>query len=181
MGRHLMAERTRLPYRRASLIFDLESGGLRYTASVSRFYDGRVAEVFLQDHKPGSQSDANARDSAVAASLALQFGCPLRVLQRAILRDPTGRAFTPLGVALDVIAELESEWPAELVAEVAAAPCRRVAAALIGCNQDALDSLPDHKREALLTELQDVIAELPDDTDTLAELPQRSCESPRGG
>src|SRR5262245_42005405 len=115
MGRHLMAERARLPYRRESLIFDLESGGLRYTATVLRFPDGRVAQVFLQHHKFGSQSDANARDSAAAASLALRFGCPLSVLQSAILRDPSGRACTPLGAALDVIAELASEWPAELV------------------------------------------------------------------
>ena len=27
----------------------------------------RVAEIFLQNHKPGSQSDSNARDTAVAA------------------------------------------------------------------------------------------------------------------
>ena len=60
-------------------------------------------EVFLQNHKPGSQSDSNARDAAVAASLALQFGCPLEVLQRALLRDSRGRPSTPLGAALDKI------------------------------------------------------------------------------
>ena len=61
------------------------------------------------DHnKPGSQSDANARDAAVAASLALQFGCPLHVLQRAVLRDPQGRPSTALGAALDLIIEDEA-------------------------------------------------------------------------
>ena len=55
-----------------------------------------VAGVFLQDRKPASQSDANARDSAIAASLALQFGCPLHVLRRALLCDAQGRASTPL-------------------------------------------------------------------------------------
>jgi hypothetical protein len=39
----------------------------------------------------------------VAASLALQFGCPLHVLQRAVLRDPQGRPSTALGAALDLI------------------------------------------------------------------------------
>jgi hypothetical protein len=96
--------RERLANRRASTVFDFEVGALKYTASVSRFADGRVAEVFLQNHKPGSQSDSNARDAAVAASLALQFGCPLETLRRALLRDSQGRASTPVGAALDLIA-----------------------------------------------------------------------------
>jgi hypothetical protein len=95
--------RDRLPNRRASTSFDFEVAGLRYTATFSRA-GGRVLEVFIQNHKPASQSDSNARDSAIAASLALQFGCPLDVLRRALLRDSHGRASTPLGVALDLIA-----------------------------------------------------------------------------
>jgi len=94
--------RERLRNRRRSETFTLELHGLHYVASFSRFDDGR--EVFLQDRKPASQSDANARDSAIAASLALQFGCPLDVLRRALLRDAQGRASTPLGVALDIVA-----------------------------------------------------------------------------
>ena len=96
--------RERLRNRRRSETFALELHGLHYVASFSRFDDGRVAEVFLQDRKPASQSDANARDSAIAASLAPQFGCPLDVLRRALLRDAHGNASTPLGVALDIVA-----------------------------------------------------------------------------
>jgi ribonucleoside-diphosphate reductase alpha chain len=99
------SNRERLPNRRASTTFELELHGLRYTASFSCFANGRIAELFVQNHKPGSQSDANARDAAVAASLALQFGCPLHLLQRALLRDSQGRASSPLGAALDAIAE----------------------------------------------------------------------------
>jgi hypothetical protein len=99
-----MTGRERLPNRRPSIVFEIELHGLHYTASVSHFTDGRPAEIFLQNHKPGSQSDANARDSAVAASLALQFGCPLEVLRRAVLRDPRGAPSTPLGCALDRLA-----------------------------------------------------------------------------
>src|SRR5262245_55789367 len=102
-----MTARERLRNRRLSESFTLELHGLRYIASFSRFDDGRLAEVFLQNHKPASQSDSNARDSAIAASLALQYGCPLDVLRRALLRDAHGRASTPLGVALDIIAENE--------------------------------------------------------------------------
>ena len=87
-----MTSRERLPNRRWSETFTLELHGLHYLASFSRFDDGRVAEVFLQDHKPASQSDSNARDSAIAASLALQYGCALD----ALLCDAQGRASTPL-------------------------------------------------------------------------------------
>ena len=100
-----MTQRERLPNRRASEGFELELDGLHYTATFSRFADGRVAEVFLQNHKSASQSDSNARDSAIAASLALQHGCPLEVLRKALLRDARGSAETPLGCALDKIAE----------------------------------------------------------------------------
>jgi ribonucleoside-diphosphate reductase alpha chain len=42
-----------------------------------------------------------ASDAAIAASLALQFGCPAEVLRRALKRDGQGKASSPLGVALD--------------------------------------------------------------------------------
>jgi len=99
--------RERLRDRRLSETFTLELHGLRYVASFSRFDDGRVAEVFLQNHKSTSQSDSNARDSAIAASLALQHGCSLETLRRALLRDAQGNASTPLGAALDIIAASE--------------------------------------------------------------------------
>ena len=98
-----MTTRERLPNRRHSASLNLELHGLQYTVTFSRFADDRIAEVFLQNHKPGSQSNSNARDAAVAASLALQFGCPLDVLRRALLRVPS----TPLGAALDLLAERE--------------------------------------------------------------------------
>ena len=66
-----MTARERLPNRRASESFTFECGGLRYHATVSYFADGRIGEVFITNIKPSSQSDVNARDAAVAASLAL--------------------------------------------------------------------------------------------------------------
>jgi ribonucleoside-diphosphate reductase alpha chain len=96
-----MTVRERLPNRRASESFTFEYGGLRYHATISYFADGRVGELFITNTKPSSQSDVNARDAAVAASLALQFGCPIDVLRKALLRDPRGVASSPLGSALD--------------------------------------------------------------------------------
>jgi hypothetical protein len=103
-----MRERQRLTNRRISETFELEVGGLRYTATVGRYADGTIGEIFLQNHKRGSASDADARDAAVAASLALQFGCPVETLQCALLRDSHGRPSTPLGAAIDIIAERQS-------------------------------------------------------------------------
>jgi hypothetical protein len=97
--------RRRLPNRRASITFDLEAQGLWFTCTASRYADGRPAEDFLSNTKPSSQSDVNARDAAIAASLAFQFGCPLETLRRALLRDPQGRACGPLAAALDRLAE----------------------------------------------------------------------------
>src|SRR5262245_37977171 len=61
--------------------------------------------------------------------------------------------------------ELRSEltgWPADLVAEVAAAPCRDVAGRLIALRTDAIAVLPDDVLELLNTTLQDTLAELPE-------------------
>jgi hypothetical protein len=97
--------REHLPNRRASETFDFQVEGLRYCATVSHFADGRIGEIFIGNHKVGSQCDTNVRDAALAASLALQHGCPLDVLRGALLRDVRGKAATPLGVALDLVGE----------------------------------------------------------------------------
>jgi hypothetical protein len=99
-----MSGRLRLPSRRASEIFELEAGGLRYTASVSRFADGTPGELFLSNHKSNSAADTNARDAAIAFSFAVQHGADAEAIRRALSRDAQGRALGPLGVALDIVA-----------------------------------------------------------------------------
>lgn len=101
--------RHRLPNRRASETFDLEAQGLKFTCTVSRFPDGSLAEIFLQNHKAGSMAGINAQDAAVVCSLALQHGVPLDVIRRALMRDGSGRASGPLATALDLLAEREGE------------------------------------------------------------------------
>jgi ribonucleoside-diphosphate reductase alpha chain len=99
--------RERLPNRRRSQSFSFECSGLRYTATASWFDDGRLGEVFVGNHRADSHADACAKDAAILASLALQYGAPLDVLRRALLRDSHGRPSTPIGCALDIIAG----WP----------------------------------------------------------------------
>ena len=100
--------RQRLIDRRASTVFCFRCNSLRYTASASWFDDGRLGEVFVGNHRADSHADSCAKDAAILASLALQFGAPLDVLRRALLRDAQGRPSTPLGVALDLLAESEA-------------------------------------------------------------------------
>jgi hypothetical protein len=95
--------RRRLPNRRPAETLELECAGLRYTCTVGRYRDGSVAELFINNHKSNSASDANARDAAIVCSLALQNGVPLETIRRALLRDSQGRPSTPLGCALDLI------------------------------------------------------------------------------
>ena len=97
--------RQRLPNRRASTSFDIEVSGRRYRCTASFFADGNLGEIFLSNNKAGSDSDCAARDSAVVASIALQFGVPLDVIRKALMRDSRGRPNGPLGVALDLIAK----------------------------------------------------------------------------
>jgi hypothetical protein len=100
-----MSSRQRLSNRRRNVNFDLEVAGLRYTASVSLFPDGRIAELFLCNHKSNSAADTNARDSAIVFSIAVQHGADPEVIRRALCRDSNGNASGPLGAALDAISE----------------------------------------------------------------------------
>ena len=99
--------RRKLPNRRQSLTFAFECNSLSYTATISRYSNGDLAEVFISNSKAGSHSDSAAKDSAVVCSIALQHNVPLDTIRRALLRDPRGKASSPLGVALDAVAEGE--------------------------------------------------------------------------
>ena len=100
-----MTERRRLPNRRRSESFEIEAQGLTFTATVSRATDGSLQEIFLTNHRAGSDAGINASDSAVVCSIALQYGVPLETIRRALMRDSHGRPSGPLGIALDTIAE----------------------------------------------------------------------------
>jgi hypothetical protein len=99
------AVRERLPNRRASTTFEVEVGGRKYRVTISRYADGRVGEIFISNNKSGSDSDTVARDSAVVCSIALQYGVPIDVIRKALMRDAQGHPNGPLGVVLDLLAE----------------------------------------------------------------------------
>ena len=99
-----MAERERLPDRRDCESFPFECNGLHYIATISRYPDGDLAEIFLGNAKAGSHSDSAAKDSAVVCSIALQHGIPVEAIRGALLRDAQGHASSPLGAALGILA-----------------------------------------------------------------------------
>jgi hypothetical protein len=88
--------RRKLDNRQPSITRSLECNGLTYSTTYSYFPDCNLAEIFI----------SNAKDSAIVCSIALQHGVGFDT-RRALLRDPRGKASSPLGVALDLIAEME--------------------------------------------------------------------------
>jgi hypothetical protein len=96
--------RERLPNRRISETLELEVAGLLYTCTIGHFPDGRIGEIFLNNHKANSAADTNARDSAIVCSIALQCGADIETIRRALCRDSRGSASGPLGAALDRLA-----------------------------------------------------------------------------
>jgi ribonucleoside-diphosphate reductase alpha chain len=103
-----MTGRRRLPARRSAETFEIECSGLRFTITAGRYPDGSLDEVFITNHKAGSTAGIMASDSAIVASLCLQWGIPLDLLRKSLSRDAHGHASGVLGRALDRLAGDES-------------------------------------------------------------------------
>lgn len=103
-----MTHRERLPNRRQHELISFQHAGINYVAGIGRFPDGRLAEVFLNGAKCGTDADTSAKDAAIVASLALQSGTQLNTIRRALTRNRNGSATGPLGVALDILASDEA-------------------------------------------------------------------------
>src|SRR5690348_14526198 len=98
----MTALRRKPPNRRSGVVIEVDCDGVRYRVQFSYFADGTLAEIFLNGGKVGSAASVASHDAAVAASLALQHGCPLETLNRALLKLPGGGGAGPLGRALDL-------------------------------------------------------------------------------
>jgi len=93
-----VANRERLPNRRAAEKINFEHDGRLWVATISRFADGRVAEIFLDSPKAGAIGEL-AQESAIVASIAMQCGCLVETLRHAV----AGRSAGPLAAALAII------------------------------------------------------------------------------
>ena len=94
--------RSKLPNRRNSEVFTFEIGGVPYRAQMSRFADGRIAELFLDGPKIGSSAQIAAHDAAVCASIALQRGASADDLRHSLTKLANGKGAGPIGVALEL-------------------------------------------------------------------------------
>jgi Holliday junction resolvase len=64
-----------------------------------------AAELFLDNHKAGSSMGTLVRDAAIILSFALQHGADLAAVRKALGRDGRGSALSPIGTALDLLAD----------------------------------------------------------------------------
>ena len=101
-------QREPLPLRRQCETITFSVGALAYTATVGFYRDGRIGEIFLDCSKSGADAQVSARDAAIAASMALQFGATIPEIRSAFTRRADGTAEGPLGVFLDLLAESDS-------------------------------------------------------------------------
>jgi hypothetical protein len=100
-----MSGRQRLPNRRQCESFEFRHAGHPFTLTAGHYPDNRIGEIFISSNRAGSQVEAVARDSAIAVSIALQFGAPLETIRAALTKDFNGQPATLLGAALDALAE----------------------------------------------------------------------------
>jgi hypothetical protein len=99
-----MTDRAILPTRRESDRIKFEFSGIKYYGTIGYNREGQISEIFLQAGRIGSGIEAIARDTAVAASLAFQYGCPVDVMRNAVTRLDDKSPAGPLGEFLDMIA-----------------------------------------------------------------------------
>jgi hypothetical protein len=97
--------RERLPNRRACETVDFYLDGTKYTGSVGYYPDGRVAEIFLDAFKSGTDLQIANCDEAVFTSLALQHGCPVETLKAAASKDRDGEPNRASMRLLDLLGE----------------------------------------------------------------------------
>lgn len=99
-----MTDREILPRRRESETISFVHGDFHYIATLGYHPGGRLGEVFLDSGKAGTSLSIATRDAAIAASLALQHGCPVETLRGAFLRNTDGSGAGVLATLFDLIA-----------------------------------------------------------------------------
>jgi hypothetical protein len=101
-----MSARARLPNRRPAETIAFERDGSQYQMTLGFYPDGSIGEIFLNAERADSLLDVLMSDAAILASFALQHGCSLQEITRALKRDSRGDAASPIGAALKQAKEL---------------------------------------------------------------------------
>lgn len=97
--------RDKLPNRRRRTPIEFEHWGKIFHGGAGYYAGGDIGEVFLASGKTGTELLIATSDAAVAASLAMQYGCPPEVLRKAFLREEDGiKAAGPMAKMFDILA-----------------------------------------------------------------------------
>lgn len=102
-------ERKKLPDRHESIIEKIEFAGVKYHLGFS--YDPaepRVAAVWVDGPKAGSDLQAACHDAAAVVSIALQYGIPVAELADTV-DMPHGQPVSTLGAVLQKAAEVDRD------------------------------------------------------------------------
>jgi hypothetical protein len=94
-----------LPNCRRAETFSFYHEGVKYHASVGRFSDNSIAELFLNAGKIGSPVHNMARSAAVVFSISRRFGVPLGIICDALPKLKDGSPACAVGVALKMANE----------------------------------------------------------------------------
>lgn len=106
--------RASLPNRRSHEAFHFFHWSQKFIAGIGRATPtAPIAEVWINTGKTGTQAETLARDSAVLLSLALQYGVPLSVIGRKLMRDADGTPSGPMGQLVDIISRDQGDSEAE--------------------------------------------------------------------
>jgi hypothetical protein len=103
-GHEIKRERERPLDRRSAETQTFEHLGVYFTMTTGRYDDDRLCELFINAAHANSALDALASDAAIILSIALQFGADPETIRRALKRDSQGRASSPIGAAMDLLA-----------------------------------------------------------------------------
>ncbi len=107
----LVSSRRPLPARRPQVSVDLVFGGNLYTLSIGG--DGATPEpleVFVSTwSKAGTSLQDAVRDAAIMISLAIQHGCPIETMRRALTRDHEGKPASVIGAVVEAMATMQGQ------------------------------------------------------------------------
>lgn len=101
-----MTGRETLPNRRRQESIDFTFNGVGFTASIGRYPDGRIGEVFLECEKTTASIESVGRDAAIVLSIALQHGARLDSIRDALTKDQDGGPASVVGKLLDIAASM---------------------------------------------------------------------------
>ena len=94
-----------LPNRREGFSLNFLHHGLEYTATMGRYPDKRIGEIFLRCSKTGTDVSVACQEPAIIASFALQNGATIEQMRSAMPRNGDGSPEGPMGRLFDMLVE----------------------------------------------------------------------------